>query len=148
MSMFNNVYFLNLIFQIVLCCALVGIAWILVTAHRKTLQMRYDIIIKSIDNGIKVDPEKILVGGTPTRRKLKWGIVESVIGIFFTIFGLLLCLNINVRKIRTLPDEDMEDAAIGILLFVGILLVGIVLLSFGVANIVSSAVERKQKVSE
>lgn len=133
--------------SIAVCGIPVAIVWIVMSARRKTMKMKYDIILKSIDSGVQVDPEKLLASGSRSLRKLKWGIVESAIGLPVFVLGLLLCCKVNPTKVKMAADTDPESAVAAILLLVGVVVVGIILLAFGVANIVSTSADKKNDSS-
>ncbi len=123
--------FFDFIQYIALFSVPVIIVWLVMNARKKQLQMKYDIIMKSLDNGIKVDPKELLI---PEKspfmaavNKLRRGIIEGGIGLFFAAFGMILLCILNYSKIKFMPDDEAESAVIGIILILAILLIGVVL---------------------
>lgn len=140
--------FFDLIQYIALFSVPVIIVWLVMNARKKQLQMKYDIIMKSLDNGIEVDPKELLI---PEKspfmaavNKLRRGIIEGGIGLFFAAFGMILLCILNYSKIKFMPDDEAESAVIGIILILAILLIGVVLLSIGISNIASYFAYKKQ----
>lgn len=145
----NTVYrFFNLIQYIALFSVPVIIVWLVMNERKKQLQMKYDIIMKSLDNGVQVDPKALL---SPEKspfmtavNKLRRGIVEGGIGLFLAAIGMILLFSIKFSKIKSVPDDEAESAIIGILLILGVAVIGIALLSIGIANIAGYFAYKKQ----
>ena len=145
--------FFDLIQYVALFSVPVIIVWLVMNARKKQLQMKYDIIMKSLDNGVQVDPKELL---TPEKspfmlavNKLRRGIVEGGIGLFLTAIGMILLFSLNYSKIKFLPDDEAESAIIGIFLILALAVIGIALLSIGIANIAGYFAYKKQsKINE
>ena len=145
--------FFDLIQYVALFSVPVIIVWLVMNARKKQLQMKYDIIMKSLDNGVQVDPKELL---TPEKspfmlavNKLRRGIVEGGIGLFLTAIGMILLFSLNYSKVKFLPDDEAESAIIGIFLILALAVIGFALLSIGIANIAGYFAYKKQsKINE
>ena len=140
--------FFDLIQYVALFSVPVIIVWLVMNARKKQFQMKYDIIMKSLDNGVQVDPKELLAPEkspfTVAVNKLRRGIIEGGIGLFFAAFGMILLFSLNYSKIKFLPDDEAESAVIGIILILAIVVIGIVLLSVGIANVADYFAYKKQ----
>ena len=143
--------FFDLIQYVALFSVPVIIVWLVMNARKKQLQMKYDIIMKSLDNGVQVDPKELLTPEkspfTSAVNKLRRGIIEGGTGLFLAVFGISLLSRISLTRFRALPDDDAADAMVGILLIISVGIVGIVLLSIGIANIASYIAYKRQSKS-
>lgn len=140
--------FFNLIEYVALFSVPVIIVWLVMNARKKQLQMKYDIIMKSLDNGVQVDPKELLAPAkspiSAAVNKLKKGIIEGGIGLFLASFGMLIVSKVNWAKIKTMTDDQAEITAIGLLLIIVIVIIGVVLLFIGISNIASYFAYKKQ----
>ena len=141
-------HFFDLIQYVALFSVPVIIVWLVMNNRKKQLQMKYDIIMKSLDNGVQVDPKELLTPEkspfTAAVNKLRRGIIEGGIGLFFAVFGMILLCILNYSKIKFLPDDEREVVAIFIILILAIVVIGIVLLSVGIANVADYFANKKQ----
>ncbi len=128
---------------LIVCCMLVAIVWIIIRARNRNIKMKYDIIIKALENGVEIDPQKFLMPTDMNAGRLRRGCIESGVGLLIATFGVIL-FRIDPYMImisKYLPENSTRASFFIICLTI---VIGVVLMIVGVANILGYVVIRKR----
>ncbi len=126
-----------------ICCVPVAIVWIIVQAGNRKLKMKYDIIIKALENGIEIDPQEFMKPADRKAGRLRSGCIESCAGLLVSVLGIVL-FRIDPYMIMIPKYLPENSTVVSFFIICSIIVAGVVLMIAGIANILGHVVTRKR----